>query len=79
MYLNSPLIFYPDTNVSLTTSLMQKLFQVWLSYSLTSCCQVAIIYKASEKVYNQMFYDLRNFLNELFYDLYRWYKNTSHL
>ena len=40
---------------------MQKLFQVWLSYSLTSCCQVAIIYKASEQVYNQMFYNLTNF------------------
>ena len=63
MYLNSPLIFYPDTNVSLTAALMQKLFQVWLSYSLTSCCQVEIIYKASEQVYNQMFYNLRNFLN----------------
>ena len=24
MYLNSPLIFYPDTNVSLTATLMQK-------------------------------------------------------
>jgi hypothetical protein len=57
MYLNSPLIFYPDTNVSLTATLMQKLFQVWLNYSLTSCCQVAIIYKASEQVCNQMFYN----------------------
>jgi hypothetical protein len=30
----------------------------------------------TKQVYNQMFYNLRNFLNQLFYNLYRCYKNT---
>ena len=34
MYLNSPLIFYPDTNVSLTATLMQNYFKFGLVTAL---------------------------------------------